>query len=241
MKEKNMSYFKIENLSLTLQNKKCLFSDVNLSLEKGKVGAILGQSGSGKTSLLRCIAGLETATAGKISFFENKEVIDVTTLPPFQRKIGLMFQSTALFPHLTVKENILFGIQNFSEEQKKFRLEQMVDLIRMGDYLNKYPDKLSGGEKQRIALARSLAPSPILLLMDEPFTGLDFELKNKMKSDLLNIFRQDGTTALFVTHDHNEAFFLADNVGKLNAGQLTSWTDKKSAFRVDYEETPKLI
>ena len=236
-----MSYFRIENLSFTLENNRKLFSEINLHLEKSKIGAVLGSSGSGKTSLLRCIAGLEKPDTGRILFEENSESIDITQKPPFKRDIGFMFQSAALFPNLTVKENILFGIQKLPKNEKQNRLEQMLDLTRMSEQLNKFPDSLSGGEKQRIALARALAPAPKLLLMDEPFSGLDPDLKENLRSDLLEILRRDGTSVLLVTHDHQEAYFLADYIGVLAAGRLKFWQDKFSAFQVTEEKVPKLI
>jgi iron(III) transport system ATP-binding protein len=194
--------------------------DLSLSVEKGKILALLGPSGSGKTTLLRLIAGFETLDAGVI-LLEGKEVSRVNyNLPPERRGVGMVFQDSSLFPHLTVRQNIAFGLYRYKKKEQEQKVSDMIDLVGLTGFLDRYPHELSGGQQQRVALARALAPSPIVLLLDEPFSNLDPDMRSKMREEVHEILEKVGMTAILVTHDHDEAFAMADQVAVINAGKL---------------------
>ncbi len=190
--------------------------DVSFQVEKGGVLALLGPSGSGKTTLLRLIAGFETPEAGKI-ILDGR---DVGVLPPEKRGIGMVFQDSSLFQHLTVSDNIAFGLFRYNKIEQKRKVSDMLVLVSLEGFEHRYPHELSGGQQQRVALARALAPSPIVLLMDEPFSNLDPDMRSKMREEVHSILKRVGMTAILVTHDHEEAFTIADQVAVLNAGRL---------------------
>lgn len=194
--------------------------DVSLSAEAGEVLCLLGPSGSGKTTLLRIAAGLEHQTSGRL-FLNEKEIAGPGVfLPPEQRSIGLVFQDYALFPHLSIIDNVRFGLTALSKEEAK--REAMNALMRVGlaHYANSYPQALSGGEQQRVALARAIAPRPAVLLMDEPFSGLDSRLRDMVRAETLEILRRSRATAIVVTHDAEEAMRLGDKIALLKDGRL---------------------
>jgi iron(III) transport system ATP-binding protein len=194
---------------------------VSFSLERGTIGCLLGPSGCGKTTVLRCIAGFETPSAGRILL--NGVVVSSSgiSLPPEKRRIGMVFQEHALFPHLTAARNIAFGFSNKKETQS--RVQELADLTGITDLLHKYPHELSGGQQQRVALARALAPHPDLLLLDEPFSNLDTGLRERLSHELRDIIKATGATAILVTHDQNEAFAMADEIGVLHEGRIEQW------------------
>jgi iron(III) transport system ATP-binding protein len=184
----------------------------SLSMNRGEVAGILGPSGSGKSTLLRLIAGLETPLGGSIAI-DGKTVVDGHTfVPPETRGIGMVFQDYALFPHLSVSQNITFGLHGMMKADRQKRLQDMVELVHLSGFEKRYPHELSGGQQQRVALARALAPKPTLLLMDEPFSNLDAELRENIRSELLDILRKAGMTCLFVTHDRQDADAICDRV-----------------------------
>lgn len=191
-----------------------------LTLEQGQIGCLLGPSGCGKSTLLRAIAGFEALSHGVIQV--NGQVVDDTrtVITAEQRSVGMVFQDIALFPHLTVAQNIAFGLKGFSNEQKKQRVKELLELIDLPDMAERFPSALSGGQQQRVALARSLAPKPKLLLMDEPFSGLDATLKETLVPEIRRILLKEQITALVVTHDQLEAFALADQICLMNQGQI---------------------
>lgn len=194
--------------------------DVDLAVEPGEVLCLLGPSGSGKTTLLRIAAGIEAQTHGRV-FLNGREIAGPSVfLPPEQRSIGLVFQDFALFPHLTILENVCFGLTALTKPEAE--REAMTALSRVGltDYASVYPHVLSGGEQQRVALARALAPRPAVLLMDEPFSGLDSRLKDRVRSETLSILRQSRATAVIVTHDAEEAMRLGDRIALLRGGKV---------------------
>ncbi len=210
---------KIEDLSLSYANQEVL-KDVNLELSKGERVSILGESGSGKSSLLRCIAGFEPVNNGKI-FIKNKLVSsNDLMIPTEKRNVGMVAQEKALFPHLTVKKNISFGIER--KKNKDEVVTELTNLFKITNLIDKLPRQISGGEQQRVAFARSLAPSPNLLMLDEPFSALDNELKQELYYELDKIFDKQELSILLVTHDHEEAKILTSRLFKLAQGSLIS-------------------
>ena len=209
---------KIENLSLSYKDQEVL-KNINLSLDLGERVSILGESGSGKSSLLRCIAGFENINKGKISL--KNEIVSSETfmLPTEKRGVGMVVQEKALFPHLTVKKNILFGIE--SNSNKNEIVSELAELFKIEKLLDKLPGQISGGEQQRVAFARSLAPSPSLLMLDEPFSALDDKLKQVLYYELDKIFEKQELSILLVTHDREEAQILTSRSLKLSQGSLS--------------------
>lgn len=196
---------------------------VSFSLQEGEIGCLLGPSGCGKTSLLRAIAGFEPLRAGSIEL-NNKIVSEPGRhLPPEQRHIGMVFQDFALFPHLNIAKNIGFGLRKFSREDRKKRVDELLALVELSDFRELYPHQLSGGQQQRVALARAMAPRPNILLLDEPFSSMDSDLREQLARDVRQLLKRDGITAILVTHDQNEAFAMADHIGVLGKGQLHQW------------------
>lgn len=193
---------------------------IDLTVEPGEVLCLLGPSGSGKTTLLRIAAGIETQTKGSL-LLNGQEICSPTySMPPEKRGIGLMFQDFALFPHLTLLDNAKFGLAALSSAQAKTQAMLALKRVGLEHYANSYPHLLSGGEQQRAALARAIAPRPAVLLMDEPFSGLDSRLKDVIRSDTLSILREARVTAIVVTHDAEEAMQMADRIALLRDGKL---------------------
>lgn len=200
-----------------------VIQDLSLALEKGEIGCLLGASGCGKTTVLRCIAGFETISSGEI--WLNGICVSSTDffIPPEQRQIGMVFQDYALFPHLTVMENIGFGLHCQSQPERKRRVDELLHVVRLADAAKQYPHELSGGQQQRVALARALAPRPALLLLDEPFSNLDVSLREQLSLEVRDIIKEQGTTAILVTHDQAEAFAIADKIGVMHQGEIQQW------------------
>ncbi len=197
---------------------------LSLTVARGEILALLGPSGSGKTTTLRLIAGFEAPDEGRITLGERivAEAGNgrVAAVPPEQRHVGIVFQDYALFPHLTVAQNVGFGLQPLTRGGRRERVREVLDLVGLADLGRRYPHQLSGGEQQRVAVARALAPAPALMLLDEPFSSLDADLRAQMRDEVETVLRSTGTTAIFVTHDQEEAFTIADRVGVLNRGRL---------------------
>lgn len=192
----------------------------SFAVEKGEVISILGRSGSGKSTLLRLIAGLEMPAGGAFTLNGKQMFCDKTFLQPEKRGIGMVFQDYALFPHMSVEENILFGLPKMSRKDKKKRAQEVLELVELIGFEKRYPHQLSGGQQQRVALARALAPEPELLLLDEPFSNLDTDLQVKIRGDLRRILKKAKTTAIFVTHNQNDAHALADRIVKIKDGKI---------------------
>jgi iron(III) transport system ATP-binding protein len=192
----------------------------SFDLAEGRLLALVGESGSGKTTLLRLLAGLETPDAGEIRLDGRVISSPQAVLAPERRGIGLVFQSHALFPHLTVEGNITFGLRHLRREERAEVVPTMLDLVGLGGYGRRYPHELSGGERQRIALARALAPNPRLLLLDEPFSSLDARLRQSVRDDTRAILRERNATAVFVTHDTGDALSIADGIVVLRKGRV---------------------
>ncbi|MCC7486215.1 MAG: ABC transporter ATP-binding protein [Burkholderiales bacterium] len=189
-----------------------VLNDFSLTLDRGVIGCILGPSGCGKTTVLRCIAGFEPIGAGSIALNGVEVSRPGRTVPPEHRRIGMVFQDYALFPHLTVAENVAFGLSLLESPGRSRRVGEMLGLVGMELVAERYPHELSGGQQQRVALARALAPRPDLLLMDEPFSNLDVDLRERLGTEVREILRRQSTTAILVTHDQHDAFAIADDI-----------------------------
>jgi iron(III) transport system ATP-binding protein len=213
------SQLDIEKLDVSYGDNQVL-SQISFSLEPGKIGCILGPSGCGKTTVLRAIAGFEPVLSGRILINQVEVSSSLYCVTPEKRNIGMIFQDFALFPHLSVTDNILFGLKSWSAEQQQARARELLAIIGMLAYGQAYPHQLSGGQQQRVALARAMAPKPGLLLMDEPFSGMDIDLREQLAREVRNILRQENITAILVTHDQNEAFALADNICVMDEGKI---------------------
>jgi iron(III) transport system ATP-binding protein len=195
---------------------------LSFTVESGRILALLGPSGCGKTTTLRLIAGFETPDQGRIAI-AGQTVADAHRgihVEPEARGVGVVFQDYALFPHLTIAQNVGFGLERTSRSERRARVAQVLDLVGLTDFAERYPHELSGGQQQRVAVARALAPAPTLILLDEPFSNLDADLRAQMRDEVEKILRATGTTAIFVTHDQEEAFTIADQVGVLDQGRL---------------------
>lgn len=214
-------YLSIDHLSFSYPSaKEDTIQDFTLTIEKGEVVSILGRSGSGKSTILRILAGLEMATKGSFRI-NDKLIFDERTLIQAEKRgIGMVFQDYALFPHMTVAKNILFGLSHLPKAERMKRLDEVLELVEMQSFAQRYPHQLSGGQQQRIAIARALAPNPHLLLLDEPFSNLDTELQVKIRKELRDILKRANITSIFVTHDEDDALAIADRIVKLKNGKI---------------------
>ena len=194
--------------------------DVSLTLERGQIGCLLGPSGCGKTSLLRAIAGFEPVSSGQIALHGEVLSTPDSQVAPELRRVGMVFQDFALFPHLNIERNIGFGLSGLPREQRKQRVKQLLELVDLRGYAKAWPHELSGGQQQRIALARALAPEPEILLLDEPFSSLDSELREQLAGEVRDLLKRNNVTAILVTHDQHEAFAMADHITLLQDGQV---------------------
>lgn len=203
---------------------------VSLGLNAGEMGVLIGSSGCGKTSLLRAVAGLEQASAGEIRLAQSVVSSANEHVAPEARQIGMVFQDFALFPHMTVHDNVSFGLNKQSPAQREARVREVLALVGLSTSSQRYPHELSGGQQQRVALARALAPKPQLLLFDEPFSNLDVELRERLALEVRSILKEAQTTALFVTHDQMEAFAIGDVIGVMSEGRLHQWDDAYTLY-----------
>ncbi len=223
-------------------------TDVSFALPKGEIGCLLGPSGCGKTSLLRAIAGFEPIRDGEIRLRGNVISTPSFSKPPEQRSVGMVFQDFALFPHLTVLQNIGFGLTRTDKEQKAIRIREMLDLISLHPLAQRYPHELSGGQQQRVALARALAPDPEILLLDEPFSNLDSIRRSQLAAEVRALLKRRKITALIVTHDQDEAFAMSDQIVLLDQGYVAQIDSPRdlyqypvSLFAADFIGAGKLI
>ncbi len=230
--------------ALSIKNLTCQYDDqtvlesLSLEVEQGQIVCLLGASGCGKTTLLKAIAGLLPLSSGQMSL--NCLTIDdgENWLPPEQRNIGMIFQDYALFPHLTVAENIAFGLKNETAQQKLLKVEEMLGLVHLKGYGDRYPHQLSGGQQQRVAIARSLAYKPDLLLLDEPFSNIDTQVRHELIREIRKIFKEQGVTAIFVTHSREEAFAFADKMAVMNHGVIEQYG---TASELYYQPSSKFV
>ncbi|TWI54047.1 ABC transporter ATP-binding protein [Halalkalibacter nanhaiisediminis] len=204
---------------------------IELEIEKGEIITLLGPSGCGKTTTLRMIAGFEQPTSGVINIGGSEVFGEKTYVPPEKREIGMVFQDYALFPHLTIEKNVVFGLNKWSTREKKARAKEVLELVGLAEYGKRYPNELSGGQQQRVALARALAPRPHVVLMDEPFSNLDAGLRERMRYDVTSILRKANTTAIIVTHDQKDAFAVSDRVVVMNQGVIQQIATPRDMYR----------
>lgn len=215
----------IQNLSVRYPTRDLPAVDqVSLTLARGEIGVLVGPSGCGKSSLLRAVAGLEAVSAGRI-LIEGQVVSETGHMvAPEARRVGMVFQDFALFPHMTVERNVAYGLHRLPRLDRERRVNEVLDLVGLSELAQRHPHQLSGGQQQRVALARALAPKPELLLLDEPFSSLDVELRQRLAHDLRTILKAAGATVLMVTHDQMEAFAMGDQVGVMRDGELLQWS-----------------
>jgi len=204
--------------------------DASFGLPAGTIGVLIGPSGCGKTTLLRALAGLEPVAAGQVRI--GGEVVGAAGIhtPPENRHVGMVFQDFALFPHLDVGRNVAFGIERLRPRERADRVAQVLDLVGLPGAERRFPHELSGGQQQRVALARALAPQPRLLLLDEPFSNLDVDLRERLAQEVRGILKAAHATALFVTHDQLEAFAIGDVIGVMHEGRLHQWDDAYTLY-----------
>lgn len=238
-----MSYLKLSSLKKTYPNGVTAVKDLDLEIEKGEFVVLLGPSGCGKTTTLRMLAGLEEVTEGSI-ILDGK---DITSLPPRQRNISMIFQSYAVWPHMTVAENIAYPLRLRKMDKRAIasKVQEVARICNIADYLDRYPAQLSGGQRQRVAVARALAVNSKLSLMDEPLSNLDAKLRVSVRTFLKEIHRKTGATTIFVTHDQAEAMALADRIVVMNEGRIEQvgstreiYSECESLFTAQFMGTP---
>jgi len=214
---------------LSIENIECQYrghtvvSDLSFDVDPGSIIGLLGPSGCGKTTVLRAIAGFEPLHKGCIKLRDKTVSMPGYTLAPEKRKLGMVFQDYALFPHLNIINNISFGLRKLSDSEKQTCANELLDMVGMTDMAKRFPHELSGGQQQRVALARALAPKPEIILMDEPFSNLDIELRERLSIEVRDILKELGITGIIVTHDQHEAFAIADTIGVMNDGCILQW------------------
>lgn len=232
------NYLDIRDIAFSYADGTRVCEHLSFFVSDGEIGCLLGPSGCGKTTLLRLIAGFEKPDAGEIYLKAERLANQQFAMPAEQRNIGVVFQDYALFPHLSVEKNIGFGLRALSSAQKSQRVNEMIDLVDLAQEAKKFPHEISGGQRQRVALARALAPRPKLLLLDEPFSNLDVELREKLGLEVRALLRQLSTPALLVTHDQYEAFSIADKIGVMNHGKIEQWD---TAYNLYHRPATKFV
>lgn len=230
----NPDAVELENIQVDFSSTKVL-KDLSFNLRAGEILCLLGPSGCGKTTALKTIAGLITPQAGKINLFGNSVFLGSdhqheVDIPAEKRSIGFIFQDYALFPHMTVSQNIAYGLNHLSKQEKQQRIEESLALVELPHMKSRYPHELSGGQQQRIAVARALAPKPQLLLMDEPFSNIDGQVKRRMMADLRTLLKRHHVSCIFVTHAKEEAFAFADKTAVMVAGSIEQLDTPATVF-----------
>ena len=215
--------FLLVNEVSTAYDDQVVVNNVSFSLAEGELACLLGPSGCGKTTILRSISGFQNLNAGSIELGGIELCNKSGGLAPEKRNVGMVFQDHALFPHLTIYHNVRFGLKGLSQSEQQQQVSDLLDLVGMAEHRNKYPHELSGGQSQRVALARAIAPQPKLLLLDEPFSNLDTDLRESLGYEVRGLLKKLNMTAIMVTHDQHDAFALGDNVGVMSEGKLIQW------------------
>ncbi len=232
------------NALIEVKNIECKYrqhtivKDLSLHVNQGSLVCLLGPSGCGKTTVLRAIAGFEPVHHGTIHINDQEVSRPGFTLVPEKRQLGMVFQDYALFPHMTVLENISFGLRKLGKTEQQATAREMLSVVGMNEYGERYPHELSGGQQQRIALARALAPHPKAILLDEPFSNLDVEMRKRLSSEVRNILKNRGITGIMVTHDQDEAFALGDSVGVMKDGRILQWD---TPFNLYHEPADRFV
>ncbi len=219
-------------------HKETVLDQLSFHVNKGQIACLLGPSGCGKTTALRTIAGFEAIDEGEIYLRGERVSSPTQALAPEKRKLGMVFQDYALFPHMNLAKNIGFGLRNTDASTRNNRVTELLDIVGLPGYQQRYPHELSGGQQQRIALARALASQPDLILMDEPFSNLDVELREQLSYEVRHVLKSQNTTAIIVTHDQQEAFALADVIGVMNKGKILQWD---TAFNLYHEPNHRFV
>jgi iron(III) transport system ATP-binding protein len=214
----------LQSVKIALDSK-VILDDVNLKIDTGEIVSLMGSSASGKTSLIRSIAGFHNISSGTIQI--DGQVVDdsIRRSDVAMRNVGVIFQDLALFPHLTVRENICFGLNNIDSTQQQKRAKKLEDLLSIENITNRYPNQISGGQQQRVAIARAIAPKPNLLLLDEPFSALDYELKDNLMSDIMKLIKSENITAILITHSAEEAFKMSDKIAFISNNTITQFAN----------------
>ncbi len=228
-----MAFVEVRNLRKIYRGGFAL-NDISLSMEQGEIFTLMGPSGSGKSSLLRNICGLDMPDSGNISVDGR----DITTVPTARRNIGMIFQDLAIFPHMTVYDNIAYGLRTQRENHRRIeeRVMELASLLKISDLLDRFPGGISGGQRQRVALARSVAPSPSMLLLDEPLSSLDMQLRGLVRSEIKSFSKKLGLSMIYVTHDHGEGLYMADRAGLIFDGTLVRTSDPEDLFNTPIDE-----
>lgn len=223
----------IEDVSLSIEGT-LILDNLSLNIDEHEIISLIGPSASGKSSLLRIIAGFENISSGKVKL--NGLIVDdrSTIVQPQNRNVGIIFQDLALFPHLSCKDNILFGITNYSADHKRQRLDRLCNLLDITSIKDKFPHEISGGQQQRIAIARALAPGPEILLLDEPFSALDEELKETLIHDVKNLLKEEKITTIVITHNIREAFQLSDKIAFLDNKKIIQFDTAYNLYHKPY-------
>lgn len=219
----------VNGLSVSLQNKSIL-SDINFSLAKGEILGLVGPSGCGKTTLLNTLAGFIDASDGEIKLLDGRLINNQKVIAAEQRNIGVIFQDYALFPHLTIEQNIQFGIQSLAKEQRIEKTNDVLALLKLTSLAERFPHQLSGGQQQRVAIARAIVREPQLLLLDEPFSNIDARLRNELMFELRRLLKSLNITAIFVTHNKDEVFTFADKIALLHQGSMIQIGEPAKVF-----------
>lgn len=209
--------------------------NLSLHINQGNLAGLLGPSGCGKTTVLRAIAGFEPIYKGTIILRDYVVSRPGYTRAPDKRRLGMVFQDYALFPHLNVNDNVCFGLLNLSNSDKKRTTGNLLEMVGMEQMGNRYPHELSGGQQQRVALARALAPQPEIILMDEPFSNLDVDLRERLSAEVRGILKDQGITGIIVTHDQNEAFAIGDKIGVMNEGKILQWDTPYNLYHEPFD------
>jgi iron(III) transport system ATP-binding protein len=232
-----MPLLKVENISAGY-GQELVIESLSFHVNRGEIVSLLGPSGCGKTTALRAVAGFEPITEGAILIAQKIVSAPGLTIPPEQRSIGMVFQDYALFPHLTIAENIAFGLRKRAPVDRRVQVEHLLDATGLQGMSDRYPHELSGGQQQRVALARALAPRPTILLMDEPFSNLDIELRERLSVEVRDLLKAEGISGILVTHDQHEAFAVSDKVGVMRDGGILQWD---TPYNLYHEPTDRFV
>ena len=226
------SILELRSVSCAYDRSRPAIRDISFSAREGEILCLLGPSGCGKTTILRAIAGFEPVRSGEIFLSGRRVSSSVETIPTEDRHVGMVFQEYALFPHLRVADNIAFGLRHLSRAERRCQVQEMLRLTGLEGFERRYPHELSGGQQQRVALSRALVQNPVVLLLDEPFSNLDPDMASRMRQELHALLRRMKTTTILVTHDHDEAFSMADRIAVLNQGVLEQMDSPELIYHV---------